>query len=112
MIKIAVGDRIQTEMYEFLKLAIPLASVQVAQSATGFADTVMMGRMGADVLVAGGLAAIIFLSLRMTTSGMVMGTSPLIAEAFVAGLFTWRLRELIVQRKLHSSAACDHKFSE
>jgi MATE family multidrug resistance protein len=76
---------IHTEVREFLKLAIPLASAQVAQSATGFADTVMMGRMGAEVLAAGGLAAIIFLSIMTTASGVVMGVSPLIAEAFGAG---------------------------
>ncbi|MEL6355263.1 MAG: MATE family efflux transporter, partial [Cyanobacteria bacterium J06627_28] len=74
----------RTEIREFLKLAIPLASAQVAQSATGFADTIMMGRMGADELAAGGLAAVIFLLLMITTSGMVMGISPLIAEAFGA----------------------------
>ncbi|MES1024772.1 MATE family efflux transporter [Gloeocapsa sp. BRSZ] len=76
---------IHTEVREFLKLAIPLASAQVAQSATGFADTVMMGRMGAEVLAAGGLAALIFLSIMTTASGVVMGVSPLIAEAFGAG---------------------------
>ncbi|MGD1949765.1 MAG: MATE family efflux transporter [Leptolyngbyaceae cyanobacterium] len=74
----------RTEIQEFLKLAVPLASAQVAQSATGFADTIMMGRMGADELAAGGLAAVIFLLLMITTSGMVMGISPLVAEAFGA----------------------------
>ena len=75
----------QTEVREFLKLAIPLASAQVAQSATGFADTVMMGRMGAEVLAAGGLAAITFMSIMTAAGGIVMGVSPLIAEAFGAG---------------------------
>ncbi|MBI4784066.1 MAG: MATE family efflux transporter [Oscillatoriophycideae cyanobacterium NC_groundwater_1537_Pr4_S-0.65um_50_18] len=78
-------NNLLTEVREFLKLAIPLASAQVAQSATGFADTVMMGRMGADVLAAGGLAAITFLCIMMTASGAAMGVSPLIAEAFGAG---------------------------
>lgn len=78
-------SRIQTEVREFLKLAVPLASAQVAQSATGFADTMMMGRMETEVLAAGGLAAIIFLSIMTATSGVVMGVSPLIAEAFGAG---------------------------
>ncbi|OKH21657.1 MATE family efflux transporter [Chroogloeocystis siderophila] len=76
---------IHTEVREFLKLAIPLASAQVVQSATGFADTIMMGRMGAEVLAAVGLAAIIFLSIMTTASGVMMGVSPLIAEAFGAG---------------------------
>ncbi|MEO0825388.1 MAG: MATE family efflux transporter [Cyanobacteria bacterium J06635_15] len=79
------SPRLHFEVREFFKLAIPLASAQVAQSATGFADTIMMGRMGADVLAAGGLAAIIFLAIMTTASGVAMGVSPLVAEAFGAG---------------------------
>lgn len=72
---------LKIEIREFLKLAVPLASAQVAQSATGFADAIMMGRMGADVLAGGGLAAIVFLSIMVTSTGIVMGVSPFIAEA-------------------------------
>lgn len=85
MTHISLQSNLKTETKEFLKLAVPLASAQVAQSATGFADTIVMGRMGADVLAAGGLAAIIFLSIMTATSGVVMGVSSLIAEAFGAG---------------------------
>ena len=87
---------LQSETREFLKLAVPLASAQVAQSATGFFDTVMMGRMGADVLAAGGLAAIIYLSIMTTASGAVMGVSPLIAEAFGSGQRT-RIQQIARQ---------------
>ena len=73
------------EVQEFFKLAVPLISAQVAQSATGFADTIMMGRMGADVLAAGGLAAIIYIVIMTAFTGVVMGVSPLVAEAFGAG---------------------------
>ncbi|NER78552.1 MAG: MATE family efflux transporter [Leptolyngbya sp. SIO1D8] len=85
MTDIFLKSNLKTEIREFLKLAVPLASAQVAQSTTGFADTIMMGRMGADVLAAGGLASIIFLSIMTTITGAVMGVSPLIAEAFGAG---------------------------
>ena len=85
MTTILVPRHLRLEVREFLKLAVPLASAQVAQSATGFVDTVMMGRMGAEILAAGGLASIIFLSIMTTASGVVMGVSPLIAEAFGAG---------------------------
>ncbi|MGK7912286.1 MAG: MATE family efflux transporter [Synechococcus sp.] len=85
MIVLPMRDRLRDEIREFLKLAIPLASAQVAQSATGFADTVMMGRMGPDVLAAGGLAAIIYMAIMTTLGGVVMGVSPLVAEAFGAG---------------------------
>lgn len=72
------------EIREFLKLAMPLAGAQVAQSATGFVDTIMMGRMGPDVLAAGGLAAIIYIVIMTLFTGVVMGVSPLVAEAFGA----------------------------
>ncbi|MDY6938209.1 MAG: MATE family efflux transporter [Cyanobacteriota bacterium] len=85
MIAIPKNDCLRLEVREFFKLAIPLASAQVAQSATGFADTIMMGRMGPEVLAAGGLAAMISLSMTIGTSGFVMGVSPLVAEAFGAG---------------------------
>ncbi|MEM9008388.1 MAG: MATE family efflux transporter, partial [Cyanobacteria bacterium P01_F01_bin.86] len=85
MIAIPIKNNLRTEIREFFKLAIPLAGAQVAQSATGFADTIMMGRMGADILAAGGLAAILFISIMVTASGLVMGISPLVAEAFGAG---------------------------
>ncbi|MEO1404518.1 MAG: MATE family efflux transporter [Cyanobacteria bacterium J06635_1] len=85
MIAISSKNRLRTEVLAFLKLAVPLASAQVVQSATGFADTLMMGRMGPEVLAAGGLAAIIFISIIIIASGIVMGVSPLVAEAFGAG---------------------------
>ena len=96
MFNLTMRPLIKTEIREFLKIAVPLASAQVAQSATGFFDTVMMGRMGADVLAAGGLAAIIFLVVMTTATGMVMGASPLIAEAFGAGQKT-RIQQIAQQ---------------
>ena len=75
---------LREEIHEFLKLAIPLTSAQVAQSATGFVDTIMMGRMGPEVLAAGGLAAIIYIVIMTLFTGVVMGVSPLVAEAFGA----------------------------
>lgn len=88
MLSTTMRSPLKAEIREFLKLAVPLASAQVAQSATGFADTVMMGRMGAEVLAAGGLAALIFISTMTATSGVVMGISPLVAEAHGAGQTT------------------------
>jgi multidrug resistance protein, MATE family len=65
-------------------LAVPLAGAQVAQAATGFVDTVMMGWLGQDVLAAGGLATIIFMSFMMTGVGLISGVSSLVAEAYGA----------------------------
>ena len=55
---IAVGR----EMKQFLRLAIPLASAQLTQSLTGFFDTLMMGRLGAETLAAGGTGCFKFFS--------------------------------------------------
>lgn len=76
---------VRAEIRAFLKLAIPLVSAQVAQSATGFVDTVMMGHLGWKALAAGGLASFTFQVFLNVLGGVVMGVSPLIAEAYGAG---------------------------
>ncbi|MBW4651643.1 MAG: MATE family efflux transporter [Kaiparowitsia implicata GSE-PSE-MK54-09C] len=84
-IKALVKSPWGTESREFLKIAIPLASAQVAQAATGFVDTIMMGRLGAESLAAGGLASTTFQLLLNVSGGVVMAVSPLVAEAYGAG---------------------------
>ena len=53
----SLGSPIRKESKQFLQLAIPLVSAQITQSLTGFFDTIMMGRLGAETLAAGGLAS-------------------------------------------------------
>ena len=74
-----------SEVTAFLKLAMPLASVQLSQAAIGFVDTLMMGRIGLETLAAGGLAALTFSVFLYTSSGMLMGVSPIVATAYGAG---------------------------
>lgn len=81
---ILIRSNIQTEIREFLKLAVPLASAQVAQAVTGFIDTIMMGWLGQEVIAAGGLATMIFMAFMMTGIGIISGVSPLVAEAYGA----------------------------
>ncbi|HEY9737353.1 MAG TPA: MATE family efflux transporter [Trichocoleus sp.] len=85
MLSLSIRAPIKTEAKEAMGLALPLASAQVAQAATGFVDTVMMGWLGRDVLAAGGLAATTFTTLLVTATGIVIGISPLVAEAYGAG---------------------------
>ena len=80
-----VSSPLRIESKNFLKLAIPLVSAQLAQSMTGFFDTIMMGRLSAETLAAGGLASSTFFAILNTVAGVVMGVSPLIAEAYGAG---------------------------
>ncbi len=75
---------LHNESKQFLKLAIPLVSAQVAQSLTGFFDTIMMGRLGVETLAAGGLASLTFFAILNIAAGVVMGISPLVAEAYGA----------------------------
>ncbi len=72
---------IRLEMKKFLQLAIPLASGQLAQSLTGLVDALMMGRLGTKTLAAGGIASLSFVALLLTSGGIVMAVSPMIAQA-------------------------------
>lgn len=80
-----IRSRITAEVKECLYLAIPLAAAQLAQSATGFVDTVMMGLLGSRSLAAGGLGATAFTFLLLIATGVISAVSPLAAEAYGAG---------------------------
>jgi multidrug resistance protein, MATE family len=76
---------LKTEAKEFIKLAIPLASAQLAQSATGFVDTLMMGWLGQTTLAGGGLGVALFMMVLIVCSGLVLGITPLLAAAQGSG---------------------------
>lgn len=71
-----------TELRSCLYLAIPLASAQLAQAATGFVDTIMMGILGSQYLAAGGLGATTFTFLLLISTAILSAVSPLVAEAY------------------------------
>lgn len=68
----------------FLKLAVPLATAQLAQFAVSFIDTIMMGRLGTESLAAGGLAAATFQMSLTVVTGFVVSVGVLSAEAYGA----------------------------
>ncbi|MBD2448236.1 MATE family efflux transporter [Nostoc sp. FACHB-152] len=78
-------DRLISEIKQCLMLAVPLAAAQLAQSATGFVDTVMMGWLGSQTIASGGLGAAVFTFLLLISTGIVSAVSPLAAEAYGAG---------------------------
>jgi len=80
----ALSPDLRGEFGAFFKLAMPLASAQVAQAMTGFVDTIMMGWLGQTALAAGGLAVMVFMSFLMTGTGVLSSVSPLVAEAYGA----------------------------
>lgn len=78
-------SKIMFEVRQCLFLAVPLAMTQLAQSATGFVDTLMMGLLGSQILAAGGLGATAFTFLLIVATGIVSAVSPLVAEAYGSG---------------------------
>ncbi|MGF1512098.1 MAG: MATE family efflux transporter [Elainellaceae cyanobacterium] len=72
------------EGYRCLRLALPLASAQLAQAATSFVDTVVMGQLGSESLAAGALGAIFYTQLLVVGTSLVSTSSPFIAEAYGA----------------------------
>lgn len=78
-------SKVFSEAKATLHLAIPLIAAQLAQAATGFVDTVMMGLLGSETLAAGGLGAIIFFTLMLICTGMVSAVGAIAATAHGAG---------------------------
>ncbi|WP_392535387.1 MATE family efflux transporter [Nostoc sp. C117] len=74
-----------SEVKKCLVLAVPLAAAQVAQSATAFVDTVMMGWLGSQTIASGALGVTIFSFCLLIVSGIVSAISPLAAQAYGAG---------------------------
>jgi MATE family multidrug resistance protein len=77
-------EQVMAEVRAYALLAVPLAGAQLAQAATAFVDTVMMGLLGSSILAAGGLGASLFQALVLISSGIVAAVSPLVATAFGA----------------------------
>ncbi|MEH2110385.1 MATE family efflux transporter [Nostoc sp.] len=74
-----------SEVKKCLVLAVPLAAAQLAQSATGFVDTVMMGWLGSQTIASGALGVTIFSFCLLIITGIVSAVSPLVAQAYGAG---------------------------
>jgi multidrug resistance protein, MATE family len=81
------SKQLKTEIRASIALSIPLATSQLAQAATGFVDTVMMGWMGSESLAAGGLAAAMFMTFWVSGLGWTNGVTVLAAEAYGRGDF-------------------------
>ena len=76
---------ILSEIKACLHLAIPLAAAQLAQAATNFFDTLMMGWLGTQTLAAGALGAVPFSTLLLIITGIISVVGALAAVAFGSG---------------------------
>ncbi len=68
-----------------LSLALPIAIAFLSEMAIIFVDNVMVGRLGAAELAAGGLGANIMISPVLLGMGVLSGVSAVAAHAFGAG---------------------------
>lgn len=66
-------------------LAWPIMITQLAQEAMGFVDTLMTARAGATELAAVALGTSLWLPLMLTLIGVLMATTPLVANRVGAG---------------------------
>jgi MATE family multidrug resistance protein len=66
---------------QLLALAVPLAVSQVGLLAMNVTDSIMMGRISAESLAAGGLAVTVAFSMLIFTQGLLMALQPILAQA-------------------------------
>lgn len=76
---------VRAETHALLALALPIMIAQLAYTATGFVDTVMSGRLGADALAAVSIGSAIMITVYITLSGVVTALNPLVAHQIGAG---------------------------
>ena len=79
------AGRLSTEAGQILILAWPIMIAQVAQDAMGFIDTFMASLAGPSELAAIALGGSIWLPLMLTLCGVLMATTPLVAQQVGAG---------------------------
>ena len=77
--------RLQIEIGELVRLAVPLAAAQAGTQLMSLVDAAVVGRLGARQLGAVGVGNSLFFFLTIIAMGIVMGVDPMIAQAIGAG---------------------------
>ncbi|SHL80965.1 MATE family efflux transporter [Phytopseudomonas punonensis] len=81
-------QRVRTELRTLLALATPIIIAQLAYTAVGFVDTVMSGRYSARDLAAVALGNSIWVPVFLLMTGILLATTPKVAQRFGAGQHT------------------------
>lgn len=84
------------EIGTLLGLAGPIVVSQLGQVGMNTTDTIMVGPLGATPLAAVGLASALHAFVLMVATGVVLGSGPLVSQAFGAGR-RGECREVLVQ---------------
>src|SRR5262245_44895220 len=74
-----------SELRATVAIAGPLAAANLAQTAMGFTNTVIVGSLGSAALAAAGLGASLYFTIVMVCSGILSAVAPLAAHAIGAG---------------------------
>lgn len=77
-------SKVTHSFYQFKQLSLlmlPILVTQFAQAGFGLIDTVMAGHMSAEDLAAIGVAVGIWIPIMLLSSGILIATTPLVAEA-------------------------------
>ena len=77
--------RVRSELRALFALALPMMIAQLANTAMGFVDTVMSGRVSPHDLAAVALGNSIWVPVFLLTTGVVLATTPNVAKRFGAG---------------------------
>ena len=100
---IAPRSAILVELGALIRLAVPLATAQLAQIAINTTDVLLLGRLGARPLASASLGMTVFFPLLVFGMGVVMATSTLLAQARGAGR-PLQLRRILQQGWLVTAA--------
>jgi MATE family multidrug resistance protein len=80
-----VLSRLRNELVPTLRLAVPLASAELAWMAMGVVDTIMVGPLGPAAIGAGSLASIVFYTVVLCVTGVLLGMDTLVSQSWGAG---------------------------
>jgi MATE family multidrug resistance protein len=78
--------RLRTELRGLLILAAPIMIAQLANTAMGFVDTVMAGRVSPRDLAAVALGNSLWVPVFLLMTGILLATTPKVAQRFGGGL--------------------------
>jgi MATE family multidrug resistance protein len=82
--KASVAHSERSELVATVRLAVPVAFVQLAFMTMGVVDTLMVGRLSARVLAAVALGNLYFFNVSIFGAGTLMALDPLVAQAIGA----------------------------
>jgi MATE family, multidrug efflux pump len=75
----------RAELRAMARLALPLIMAEVGWMSMGVVDTMMVGRVSADAIGAVSLGTMIFYTVGIFASGLLLGLDTLVSQAFGAG---------------------------